>query len=68
MTSDSGSEEETITDTQGLSRAYASDNKIYRHRDTLYIAGISSVGDVMEWPDIPLKKIPQTTRYKTADR
>jgi len=22
----------------------------------------------MEWPDIPLHKVPQTTRYKTADR
>ena len=67
MDSETDTEEE-ISDTQGLSRAYSRDNKIYRHGDTLYIAGTSSIGDVMEWPDIPLHKVPQTTRFKTADR
>jgi hypothetical protein len=64
----SDDDEEEITDTIGLERAYASPSKLYRHRGVLYIAGTSSVGDVMEWPDIPLHKVPQTTRYKTAKR
>jgi hypothetical protein len=57
-----------LNDSQGLERAYNATSKIFRNRDTLYIAGTSSLGDVMEWPDIPLHKVPQTTRYKTARR
>ena len=61
-------ESDALTDTQGLERAYAAGSKMFRSRDTLYIAGTSSLGDVMEWPDIPLHKVPETTRYRTVKR
>ena len=61
------SDEEEVDDATGLERAYASGSKIYRNRDTLYIAGTASIGDVMQWPDIPLHRAPQTTRYRTAN-
>ena len=61
------SDEEEVDDTTGLERAYAAGSKIYRNRDTLYIAGTASIGDVMQWPDIPLHRVPQTTRYRTAN-
>lgn len=65
--SDSESENE-LSDTEGLQRAYAAGSKMYHHKNTLYIAGTSSIGDVLEWPDIPLHRIPETTRFKTVDR
>ena len=65
---DDGNEYDNITDTIGLERAYAAASKMYRHRGTLYIAGTSSMGDVMEWPNLPLHKVRETTRYKTAKR
>ena len=68
--SESENGEEEITDTTGLEKAYASGSKMYHHRsnNTLYIAGTSSIGDVMQWHDIPLHRVPETTRYKTVDR
>jgi pimeloyl-ACP methyl ester carboxylesterase len=66
----SDSEDEEMTDTEGLQRAYAAGSKMYHHRksNTLYVAGTSSIGDVMEWPDIPLHRVPETTRYRSVDR
>jgi hypothetical protein len=51
------SDEEEVDDTTGLERAYSAGSKIYRNRDTLYIAGTASIGDVTQWHDIPLHRL-----------
>jgi hypothetical protein len=49
----------TITDKEGLDKAYALDNKINVNGDTLYVAGTSYLQDV--WDDL---KIPFTETAK----
>ena len=65
--SDSESEV-VINDTQGLQRAYAAPSRIYRNKNTLYIAGTRDFSDVtQDWIKIPFHRIPETTRYRTAN-
>ena len=42
-----------MTDNNGLHKAYAVDDKLYAHGDTLYIAGTSSLRDVWDDLNIP---------------
>ena len=56
-------------DTEGLQRAYAAPSRIYRNKNTLYIAGTRDLSDVtQDWIKIPFHRIPETTRYRTADK
>jgi hypothetical protein len=58
-----------IDDTEGLQRAYSAPSRIYRKKDTLYIAGTKDLSDVtQDWIKIPFHRIPDTTRYRTANK
>ena len=46
--SDADEEPEGITDTDGLKSAYSSPNRLYRNRDTLYVAGAIDFSDVTD--------------------
>jgi hypothetical protein len=67
---DSSDEEaDSITDTMGLQRAYRSANRLYRNRDTLYVAGTIDLADVYDdWIKIPFHQVPNIHRYKVADK
>lgn len=65
----SDTDDEELTDTQGLERAYASSSRIYRKKSSLYIAGTIDPSDVtQDWIKIPLHNVPNTSRYKTASK
>ena len=55
-----------VTDVHGLSRAYASNNSIWQHGDTLYVSGSSSLRDWQHNVLIPLGQVRQTPRYSQA--
>ncbi len=57
---------EPITDKVGLEKAYGRDSKLYKHGDTLYVAGTTTFGDVMDWPKIPLNRGTKTMVYGKA--
>ena len=67
--SESDDEEEQVTDTVGLQRAYSSTNRLYRNRDTLYVAGTIDLSDVTDdWIKIPFHQVPNIHRFKVADK
>ena len=45
---------EQLADRVGLDRAYADPNKVYMTGDSMYVAGTSSLGDVVDDIGIPL--------------
>ena len=57
---------DSIEDSEGLNKAYASEHKVYVEGDTLFIAGTSSFGDVIDDGSIPLGMTNRTTRYEQA--
>ena len=59
---------DSIVDSEGLNKAYASDHKVYVEGDTLFIAGTSSLGDVIDDGSIPLGMTNRTTRYEQASK
>ena len=59
---------DSIEDSEGLNKAYASDRKVYVEGDTLFIAGTSSFGDVIDDGSIPLGRASRTKRYEQASR
>jgi hypothetical protein len=62
-------EPEEVTDTVGLRRAYSSPNRLYRNRDTLYVAGTIDFSDVTDdWIKIPFQQVPNIHRFKVADQ
>ena len=50
----------------GLSKAYATLNGLYREGNVLYIAGTKSVGDVVDDLRIPLNDTVHSQRYRDA--
>ena len=56
-----------LTDKEGLDKAYAQDDKLHVHGDTMYVAGTSSWQDVWDDLKIPFNKTAQAQRYKDAD-
>jgi len=67
---DSSDEEaDNVTDTIGLQRAYRSANRLYRNRDTLYVAGTIDLADVYDdWIKTPFHQVPIINRYKVANK
>ena len=62
-------EEETVNDTVGLQRAYASSNRLYRNRGTFFVAGTIDLSDVTDdWIKIPFHQVPNIHRFKVADK
>ena len=59
---------EQISDRVGLDRAYADPNKVFETGDTMYIAGTSSFGDVIDDIALPFGLTRRTQRYMAADR
>ncbi len=59
---------EQISDRVGLDRAYADPNKVFETGDTMYIAGTSSFGDVVDDIALPFGLTRRTQRYMAADR
>ena len=53
----------TVTDSEGLRRAYEEDDGLYDYGDALYIAGTKSLDDVLNWPKLPSGRIRSTRRY-----
>ena len=70
VTAGSESDEEgEVTDTIGLQRAYSSANRLYRNRDTLFVAGTIDLSDVTDdWIKIPFHQVPNIHRFKVADK
>ena len=59
---------DSIEDSEGLNKAYASDHKVYVEGDTLFNAGTSSFGDVIDDGSIPLGMTNRTKRYAQASK
>jgi len=59
---------DSIIDTDGLNKAYSSDNTVYVEGDTLFIAGTTSFGDVIDDGTIPLGMTNRTKRYEQASK
>ena len=57
-----------ISDRVGLEKAYARDDKVYVHGDTLFVAGTHSWGDVWDDLKIPFRQTWRAQRYLDADR
>ncbi len=57
-----------ITDKEGLHKAYALNDKLYAHGDTLYIAGTSSLRDVWDDLKIPFHLTSKSDRYQHASK
>ena len=55
-----------IIDSDGLDKAYASENKIYIEGDTMFVAGTASLGDAVDDVSIPLGRTDRTKRYEQA--
>jgi hypothetical protein len=55
-----------MTDSAGLTKAYARADGVFIHNGTMYISGTKSLDDVMSWPSIPLGEIRTSTRYGSA--
>ena len=59
---------EQLADRVGLDRAYADPHKVYMTGDSMYVAGTSSLGDVIDDIGIPLGLTRGTQRYIDAER
>jgi hypothetical protein len=59
---------DSIMDTDGLNKAYSADNKVYVEGDTLFIAGTTSFGDLVDDGTIPLGMTNRTKRYEQASK
>jgi pimeloyl-ACP methyl ester carboxylesterase len=57
---------ESIIDSDGLDKAYASENKIYIEGDTMFVAGTASFGDAVDDVNIPIGMTSRTKRYEQA--
>ena len=57
----------TITDKEGLDKAYDAGGKLFVNGNTMYVAGTSNLQDVWDDFKIPFGKTAQTQRYKDAD-
>jgi pimeloyl-ACP methyl ester carboxylesterase len=57
---------ESIVDSDGLDKAYASENKIYIEGDTMFVAGTASFGDAVDDVNIPFGRTDRTKRYEQA--
>jgi len=57
-----------ISDSEGLSRAYKQKDKLYVNNNKLYIAGTSSLRDVIDDTLIPLKLTRISQRYRDAEK
>ena len=55
-----------IPDAWGLKEAYADEESVVNHGDTLYIAGTHSVRDVLDDALIPLHLVRNSQRYQQA--
>ena len=58
----------TISDAQGLEKAYEQPNKIYIHNNKMYIAGTSSWQDVWDDLKIPFHLTKYSQRYEDAEK
>ena len=56
-----------LTDKEGLEKAYALVDKVYVHRDTMYVAGTSYLQDVWDDLKIPFVETSKAQRYADAD-
>ena len=59
---------ESIEDRVGLDRAYADPRKVYMEGDSIYVAGTSSLGDVMDDLALPFGLTKGTQRFIDAER
>jgi len=57
-----------ISDSEGLSRAYKQQDKLYINNNKLYIAGTSSLRDVYDDLKIPFQLTRYSQRYKDAEK
>lgn len=57
----------TITDAEGLNRAYNSPNSIYIDGNRMYIAGTHTARDAYDWKLIPLGLMKYSERYSQAE-
>ncbi len=57
-----------INDRVGLDRAYQDERKVFMTGDTLFIAGTSSMGDVLDDIALPFNLTRGTQRYIDAER
>ncbi len=68
MSSASFDPTESLADRVGLDRAYADPRKIFMTGDSLYVAGTSSFGDVMDDLALPFGLTKGTQRYIDGER
>ena len=59
---------EQLADRIGLDRAYQDPNTVYMTGDTMFVAGTSSIGDIIDDVGIPLGITRGTQRYIDEDR
>ena len=59
---------EQLADRVGLDRAYGDPNKVYMTGDSMYVAGTSSFGDVLDDLGLPFGLTRGTQRYIDAER
>jgi pimeloyl-ACP methyl ester carboxylesterase len=59
---------ESIEDRVGLDRAYDDDRRVYMEGDSMFVAGTSSLGDVMDDVALPFALTKGTQRYIDAER
>ena len=57
-----------INDRVGLDRAYQDERKVFMTGDTLFVAGTSSIGDVLDDIALPFNLTRGTQRYIDAER
>jgi hypothetical protein len=57
-----------MSDRAGLDKAYADPRKVYMEGDSLFVAGTSSVGDVIDDIALPFGLTRGTQRYIDAER
>ena len=57
-----------LSDKDGLDKAYKDPHKVYMEGDSLYVAGTSSVGDVIDDLALPFGLTRMTQRYIDASR
>ncbi len=61
-------ETNSLTDADGLRKAYSQDSGIYTENDTMFVAGTKSPQDVWDDLKIPFGLTSWSQRYKDADR
>ena len=59
---------EVMTDDHGLKNAYNNDDKLFLHRNTLFVAGTSNLQDAWDDLKIPFHLTSHSKRYQDADK